>query len=188
MNSIRKLITVVFALCSLGLWIPQASASVFLFQWVDTEPDLIGNTYQDGQLIQSVVVGSETYANGYGLWNGAVLTTNFDVRVNIYESDGKTLSDTWHLLGGTENSALQIPFNSDIEGQPLAALPEPTLSIVENGRFQTVLEFDVSNGDHYIWQFQSDVDSTGVPEPGIFNLFLLGLGALFSMRRKNSVP
>jgi hypothetical protein len=65
------------------------AASSFLFQWDDTEQGLWGNTYQDGVLIQSVLVGLETYANGYGLWNNATMLADFRVAVNIWEPGGR---------------------------------------------------------------------------------------------------
>lgn len=113
-----------------------AKASTFLFQWDDAEPYLTGNTYQDGTLIQSVVVGQEGYSGSYGLWDGA-LASSFDVSFNIYESAGGALSDTWHLFGERGAGSLSIPFYSDVEGQVLQPLAN-AFTLVETGNWQRV--------------------------------------------------
>jgi hypothetical protein len=165
---------------ALGLGATAAHAGdQFLFQFDDTvEGHLWANTYQNGTLIQSVDVGPESYGSGYGLqWNGtgAVLTSDIDVAVNIYDIDGVTLSDTWHLFGLAGDGLLQIPFVSDVEGQTLTPLPNG-IRMIETGGWQTVLENDLANGDHFIWQFASDVGD--VPEPASWAMMLAGFGLL----------
>lgn len=164
---------------------PSAHASLFVFQWDDGEPSLTGNTYQDGELIQSVVVGNESYNGGYGLWNNAVLSSGFNQRINIYDADRKTLSDTWSLDGFQGDSSFNMSFLSDMENIPLQPLIEPTLSLVETGDWQTVLEFDAFSPtgapDHYVLQFRSDAE---VPEPGSLALLGVALLALVGVRRK----
>ena len=160
-----------------------ARASSFVFQWIDTDDavGLRGVTYQDGVVIQDVNVGPEDYFLFYGLWPDGIsntLTSSFDLRFNIYDADGVTLSDTWEIQGNQGDSRFFTPFHSDTEGVPLAPLPDAT-SLIETGGFQTVFEFDVSNDDHYTLQFVSDEERV-VPEPATLLLFgtSLGMGAL----------
>jgi hypothetical protein len=165
-----------------------ANADTFLFQWVDTvEGHLLGNTYQNGNLVQSVDVGQESYADGYyGLWNEATIIAPFDVSFNIYERNGN-LSDTWRLFADAGSTFLSIPFNSDFDGQTLQPLSN-AVSITETGGFQTVFQNTVSNGDQYTWQFASDVGA--VPEPSTWAMMILGFAGvgLMAYRRKRSGP
>ena len=180
----RKSLLSMAAAVAVGLGAPAAHASIFLFQWDDAETALTGTTYKDGQVIQSIVVGDEAYANGYGLWDGALMAIDVDLRVNVYEPRSNVVSDTWRIQGHKGNQSISIPFFSDFNNQLPQPLPD-AIKLFETGEYQTVLEFDVNNGDHYIWQFRSDVDA--VPEPETYALMLGGLGVLaFVARRRKA--
>ena len=133
-----KFVRSAFMLLAFAMIAGNARADLFLFQWLDDEPALTGNTYQNGVLIQSVVVGDESYSDGYGLWNGATLLNDVNVNVNIYETDGVTLSDTWQLTGTAGAGFLNIPFNSDVDGSSLTPLPN-AISLIETGAFKRSL-------------------------------------------------
>jgi len=150
----------------------QARADVFVFQWLDNNDavGLRGVTYQNGVVIQDVNVGAESYAFSYGLWNGGTLDSSFDVSFNIYDPDGVTLSDTWHIFGTQGDTSFGTPFVSDTETTSVSSLSN-AVSLVETGDLQTVFNFTARGGqDSYTLQFVSDVDT--VPEPG--SILLLG--------------
>ena len=146
------------------------AANVFLVQFDETPTGLFGNTYEDGNLIQSVNVGPESYGGAYGLqWNlGAALASDVNIAVNILDADS-SLSDTWQLFGKAGDIFISIPFTSDatafVDGG----------SLKETGGFQTAAHFVLNNGDDFTWQFRS---ADGVPEPAGWALMLLGIGGL----------
>ena len=157
-----------------------ASASAFLVQLDDVvESGVAGNTYQDGNLIESVLFPNEQIDSSYGLWNGGLLSQSFDFAWNIFEHNG-SLSDTVHIFGTQGQGSIFVTFLSDGDGQPLALLPNG-LSIFETGGWQTFAAFDASNdfgSDYYVWQFRSDIET---PEPGTIALIAVGLLTLLGI-------
>ena len=160
------------------------AANSFVFQWDDLGDSIHGITYENGVVIQDANIGGESYGGSYGLgWDpSSFLASDVDVAFNIYGA-GEGLSDTWHIFGNAGDAVIQIPFNSDVEGQTLTPLVN-AISLKETGQFQTVLQFTLTNGDDYTWQFRSDVES-GVPEPATWALMLGGFGlAGVALRRR----
>lgn len=150
----------------------------YLFQWDDAGTVLTGNTFKNGVSIQSVVVGTDSYGGSYGLWTGSLMS-NINASFNFYDTNN-VLGQTWQLNGTAGASSLNIPFDSSAT---VSAIVGGT-NIVYTGGYFTALEFDVSNGDHYIWQFRSQ--AAQVPEPGTYALLLAGLFIIsFFARRRN---
>lgn len=187
-HALCKAIPLAVALAASGGASAATIGDTYVFQWDDAETGLTGNTYKNGELIQSVKVSDENYDGDYGLWTNAkgelgMLTSDIDVRVNILEADG-SLSDTWRLFGNRGDSRLGIPFHSDFENQQVQPLPG-AIKLFESGDYQTVLEFSASNGDFYTWQFRSDVEA--IPEPSTYALMLGGLGVMGYLARRRKV-
>jgi len=153
----------------------------YLFQWDDSPGHLFANTYKNGDLIQSVDVGANGYNAHYGLWAGTLVDA-VDFDFNGYIAGSGDIGVTWRIAGNAGDQSLVFPFHSDYEPGPLVALPSPDLQLTISGDWQTVLEFDVSNGDHYTWEFRSQV--VAVPEPETYALMLGGLGVLAWVARR----
>ena len=151
-------------------------ADQYLFQWEDFGT-LTGNTFKNGALIDNAVVGGDSYTGTYGLWGGTLLSS-FDVSFNFYDAN-HVLGQTWSFHGIEGGGSLDIPFDSSASVTAIAGGTDITYT----GGYYTALEFDLSNGDHYVWQFQSAV--AAVPEPGTYALMLAGLGIVgFIARRR----
>ena len=158
------------------------AADNYLIQLDDRSSNdtVVGNTYKNGALIQSVTFPDDTINSPYGLWSGATLNASFDNQFNFYEPGSTSvLSDTSEISGNQGDNFITFNFLSDQEhGRPLIALPNG-LNFVENGKFQDIVfPGVVSNGDFYTIQMASDV-----PEPAAWALMLLGVGAVgFGLR------
>ncbi len=154
------------------------AADNFLIQLEDTAADgsIVGNTYQNGALIQSVTFCCEAVQAPYGLWNGATLSASFDNQFNFYEPGTNILSDTSEISGNAGDAFITFNFLSDSDSGPsLVALPNGG-HFDENGQWQDIVfPGTVSNGDFYTIQMRSDLD---VPEPATWALMLFGFGAM----------
>lgn len=171
-----------------------ANASSYLVQFDElTAPNTIwAYTYKDGVEVQNgKLVDGDYYPSGYqfftdgsGVTPGLLADINYSL--NIWEDyAGGTLSDTWQIFGLQGVTSLSTPYYSDTG---LVLLTSGTVvDIIETGGFQTVLQFSVSNGDVYTWQFRSDAPA--VPIPAALPLFAAGLGAMGFMgwRRRKAV-
>ena len=162
------------------------AASALVVQLDDQTDTLFGLTYKDGVLVQNLNLGSESFAGPYAMtWDpNGVLLADVNVSVNIFEPAGR-ISDVMQLTGAAGSDMMQVMFTSDTEGGPIIDPLPGAISIVENGKFQTVTQFTLSNGDAYTWQFRSDLD---VPEPAAWTLMLAGFGGLGLVMRSRRKP
>jgi hypothetical protein len=108
-----------------------------------------------------------------------------NVAINIFDDQSMTtVSDTFQPLNpstcGLTQPGTCFQFDSDREA-PLSALPT-NVSIVENGLFQTAYTISYLNGNVSLGNdtvmFQSDIDSTGTPEPATVAITMGGLALL----------
>lgn len=161
-----------------------ATAAELVFQWDYTSPlSLHAITYQDGVLIQDAGVGSQ-YDSSYGLWNNSALSSDFAVGFNIENAAG-SLIHTYSTNGTAGSSYFATSFQS-IENGPLTALGGG-VTVVANGRFQTVYDFD-AQGDHYTLQFRSSLGEGAVPEPTTWTLLIGGFAMTgVAMRRRKTL-
>jgi hypothetical protein len=180
------------AVLALGLGFGVARAQTapdnYLIQLDDTSPtgSVIGNTYKNGTLIQSVPFCCDTLDSPYFLWSGATLTSSFDNQFNYYDPGSTVLSDTIEVSGTAGNDFFTIAFSSAVDGGPaLTPLPDGG-TFFENGQFQEgIVSGVVSNGDFYNLEFAS-----AVPEPATWALMLAGfagLGAALRSKRKTAL-
>ncbi len=170
---------------ALSLFASQASAGTILVQIDDLTDNIVGNTYINGELVQSAPFGGESLVAPYTLWNTGFLQSTFSARLNIREADG-SISDTFILTGVAASTAINFNFVSDTDGQPLALID--ATSIFETGDWQTVATFNSLNAagaplDSYTVQFRSDAET--VPEPVTLSLFGAGLFGAMAIRRRN---
>jgi hypothetical protein len=162
------------------------AASALVVQLDDRTDTLFSITKKDGLFVEDANLGSESFNGPYDMtWDpGGVLLADVNVSVNIFEPHGP-ISDVMQLTGAAGSSTMQVMFTSDTEGGPIIDPLPGAISIVENGQFQTVTQFTLSNGDAYTWQFRSDLD---VPEPAAWALMLTGFGALGAAMRSRRKP
>lgn len=163
------------------------AADDFLIQLDDTAPSgvVVGNTYQNGVLIQSVPFSGDGIVSPYGLWNGATLNATFDNQFNYYDPDGTTLSDTIEVYGTAGDTFFNIVFKSSDFGGGISALADGG-HFIEDGTFQpAVYPGTVSNGDFYNIQMASfDSHDGGVPEPATWAMMLMGFFGLGATLRR----
>lgn len=182
-----KISTLLTAASMAILLAPTAQAANYLIQLDDLETGtVVGNTYKDGNLIQSVPFCCESLVSPYGLWDGATLSADFVNQFNFYEVGTHVLSDTSELSGNAGDNFFTITFNSDGGATPLVAYANG-INMEETGNWQDIVfSGSVSNGDFYSAQMRSAIESP-VPEPTTWALMLAGLGgvgaALRSRRR-----
>jgi hypothetical protein len=97
-----------------------------------------------------VAFGESDIISSYGR-----LLSDVRIAINIYESDGGMLSDTWLIDGEAGRRFVVSRFLSSHEGFQPEALENPTLSLIESDAWQTVAHFDLSNGYQFDWEFRS---------------------------------
>jgi hypothetical protein len=180
----------------------RAEASAFVIR-ID---DLLGNLHVtlllDGFTNDQFDVPGESWITDVPLDgdHGTPLRTldsSFNIRANILESPGGPLSDTLWVQGVQGAHTFHIEFRSDVDGVPLAPLGDPTLTLVENGDWQSVFaapfhitEFNLAGQptgatDTGDVQFRSDVsENDSVPEPASLALVGTGLVAAISRLRQ----
>ncbi len=182
-------LTVLLTGASMAILVATAAqaADNFLIQLEDTATNgtVVGNTYQNGALIQSVTFCCEAVQAPYVLWNSATVITTFDNQFNFYEPGTSVLSDTAEISGNAGDNFLTFSFLSD-NGSLLNALPFGG-HFDENGQWQDIVAAGiVSNGDFYQIQMRSDLD---VPEPATWTLMLIGFGGLgVALRSRRRAP
>ena len=194
---VRGLILTGVAAIVLALTPMRADASAFSLRIDDLTDKIVVLFFEGNQQFDSFDVGGESLVYDQDI-NGdpgsgitRALTSDVDIRANIYEADGVTLSDTFKIFGEVGDSFFHLEFFSDVNQVPPTPLVNPTLVIVENGLFQFVgvITADVfQNGDRdgqdtIDFQFRSDVEA--VPEPASMLLMGSGLAALAARRRRN---
>jgi hypothetical protein len=119
---------------------------------------------------------------------GSVGNLNSDVNIkwNIYEPDGITLSDTLSIVGTAGDNGLQIDFISDEWlGLPALAVLPGGQPFRETGTWQTALDaIALSNGDTFTFQFRSS--ETPLPAAiWLFGSVLAGAAGLRKWLRKH---
>jgi len=117
-----------------------------------------------------------------GPTSAASASTDF-FKVNMFEPDGVTVSDTLFQVNVATLPTTTYQFKSDIDGVALTSLPPGAglLSLIENGSAQSVVTITYHNVDGAaigtdVVQIQSDLE--GVPEPSTWLLALSGLALL----------
>src|SRR5262249_46375133 len=105
------------------------------------------------------------------------VSPGIDLRFNIFDPDGVTLSDTLRIVSAAGSDTFNSTFISDVEGVPPVALVSAT-RVVEDGTVQTAATIPLNGpfaGLNFIVRFQSDAVESAVPEPSSIGLLALGL-------------
>ncbi len=195
---VRGLILTGVAAIVLALTPTGADASAFSVRIDDLTDNITVLFFEGNQQFDSFFVGGESLVydqdiNGDpGSGGTRELTSDVDIRANIYDPDGVTLSDTFWISGQAGDSFFHLEFFSDVNEVPPTPLLNPTLEIVENGFFQSVGGFtadrfvfgDFDGQDTVEFQFRADVEA--VPEPASMLLIGSGLAALGVRRRRKT--
>jgi hypothetical protein len=180
----RKILAAFAAAASLVSFAPEAQATTtnVLFQIDDLSDDQITlSQFINGVLIETVPVGESFFVSPNFTSTGLIFANFINLsQVNIYEPGGVTLSDTYASFAGKGVSILPIHFNSDVEGGPPLTPGDNSVSLIENGDWQTVFSAPLMDSTGTIAgnvtvQFRSDVET---PLPAALPLFATGLGLL----------
>jgi hypothetical protein len=112
-----------------------------------------------------------------------------DLSFNIFDPDGVTFSDQFHIYSDAESAVIRSTFQSVTDGTVLA-LPGGT-KMIEDGTVQTVATIPTGTLGDLIFQFQSGVSEgpepatvTEGPEPATVTLLGIGALGLLSGRRR----
>jgi hypothetical protein len=166
---LANLVLMAIMVAGVSLVSPTAKASTILFQVDDSTEAIHSKVFNDGVLkvdaptCCDMITGLFHFSDAASAGN---LVSDVNVKWNIYEPGGTTLSDTLSIVGTAGTNGLQIDFVSD-EWPALAAL-SGAQSVIETGDWQTALNGIVlSNGDTFTFQFVS----SETPLPGTMWLF-----------------
>ena len=177
------------AIVGLSLAAPSAGAATILYQLDDSTDAIRGTAYNNGILKYDAPTCCDMIT---GTWflsqaaSGGNLTSDVDIKWNIYDPDGVTLSDTLSIVGKAGTNGLQIDFISDewVGVPALAVLPGGQF-VIETGTWQTALDaIALSNGDTFTFQFRSS--ETPLPAAvWLFGSVLAGAAGLRKWLRKH---
>lgn len=165
-------------------WSNLANAALITAQLSDENPGIQGYTYIDGDLVQEMFLGTESYDGrftGFILFDEAVLSEDVAERVNIFASSTGGLIGTLRLSGNAGTGFVHTSYFSAFSGGELEPLVFATGSLVADGSFQDIIRFTASNGDHYVFQYRNIVAE--VPEPPILFFFPISFILLWMVRR-----
>jgi len=178
---LAKLVLMAAMVAGVSLVAPTAEASTILFQSDDLTDNIYNKVYVDGiQVIDNQLVG-EALIGTFPLHNytNGLLSPDVNVALNIFDPDGKTLSDTLSLVAAGGGTGVAITFYSD--PWPDMVVLQNAQSVIETGDWQTALNAQLSNGDTFIFQFRSDVET---PLPGAIWLFGSALAGAACVRKR----
>jgi hypothetical protein len=129
---------------------------------------------------------SLTLPGGFTATVGAALAANF------LEPSTGALSDTFHVTMVAGSGQADGGIGENEFAPPLVPLPDPALTIIENGQYQSIGKIALSNGEFLDAQLRSEVDAVPVPEPStlvVSSILFCIFGVAWShKRRKHTTP
>jgi hypothetical protein len=143
---------------------PTAKAASVLYQMDDLTETF--SIYRTVGGVQTTILSFPEESFGFALpIINSTAASPFNVFFNFYEQDGVTVSDNLHLFSSTDGTNIEFNVGNDTDGGPPL---NPLLccnvtNLIETGAYQTVLQFNATNGDNFTVQFRSDVTPTPLP-------------------------